>query len=526
MARPIAMAVTSAMALLVATSSWSQQAPPPNAYPPGKDFAGVAGSAAENARITALCGPNRNAQDGYDPAPAFPAQHRAQIVAGRQGYAVESIAKIERPWGLAFLPGGKMLVSFRNGGLRTVELNGKVSDLIVGAPAINNPRLGSGMYDVILDRNFARNRTIYLTYHTQAEGDDVAKGRVASARLSSDDKRLEQFKVLREGADIQPRRLIQARDGTLLILSAGVADNSTIHQDLKSQLGKVLRINTDGSVPKDNPFLTTADANPAVWALGYRDVHSAVIHPKTGELWVAENTPRGGDELNIFRKGRNYGFPIISYGRMNSGVLLNGGKTAQEGMEQPLYYWTPSIAPSGMDIYTGDKFPAWKGDIFIGALSGMQVVRLRMDGEKVVEEEKLLMDRCQRIKTVLQGPDGNIYILTDEAAPKQNELLRLVPARTMPPKRVKAEDPAPDRPVPLTADARTLAIGQDAYASACSACHGTKGEGRVGPPVAGRTDASEIVTVIAEGAGSMPPIRSLSADERQAVAKYIATLKP
>jgi glucose/arabinose dehydrogenase/cytochrome c553 len=516
------------MTLTAATAGWSQQqaAPAIPQFPPGPDFAGVAGSAAEHARITALCGPNRNAADGYSPAPAFPGQTRAPIVAGRQGYAVESVAKIDRPWGMAFLPNGRMLVSFRNGGLRIVSLDGTVSEPLAGAPQIVNPRLGSGMYDVILDRDFARNRTLYLTYHTQSPGDQAAMGRVVSARLSRDEKSLEGLKVLREGADIQPRRVVQARDGTLLVLSAGVADNNAIHQDLKSQLGKVLRINTDGSIPKDNPFTAVADANPAVWALGYRDVHSAVIHPATGELWVADNTPRGGDELNIFRKGRNYGFPVISYGRMNSGALLNGGKTAQEGMEQPLYWWTPSIAPSGMTFYTGNALPQWKGDLFIGAMSGMQLVRLRMDGEKVVEEEKLLLDRCQRIKTVVQGPDGYIYVLTDEAPPKQNEILRLVPARTMPTRRTAPTDPVPTRAVPRTAEDRTMALGQDAYASACAACHGVRGEGRVGPAVAGRTDASEIVAAIEHGVGSMPAIRSLNAQEREAVARYVATLKP
>jgi aldose sugar dehydrogenase len=510
---------------LTAPAGWSQQPAIPQ-FPPPPGFAGVAGTAQENARITALCGPNRNAQDGYDPAPAFPEQRRAPIKQELQGYAVERVATIDRPWSLAFLPSGRMLVSFRNGGVRVVEKNGKVSELIAGAPQIIEPRLGSGMYDVILDRNFARNRTVYMSWHTRAAPDAPAMGRIGSAKLSRDEKGFTDLKVLREGVDIQPRRIVQAKDGTILVLSAGVADNNALHQDLKSQLGKVLRINTDGSIPKDNPFIATIDANPAIWALGFRDVHSAVIHPRTGELWVAENTPKGGDELNIFRKGRNYGFPIISYGRMNSGALLNGGKTAQEGMEQPLYYWTPSIAPSGMEVYTGNAFPAWKNDIFIGALSGMQLVRLRMDGERVLSEEKLLMDRCQRIKSVNQGPDGFLYILTDENPPKQNELLRLVPARTVPPRRAAPTDPLPERPVPLTANDQLIADGQNAYASACAACHGSKGEGRVGPALAGRTDVAAIVAAISEGFGSMPAIRSLDAREREAVARYVGTMKP
>jgi glucose/arabinose dehydrogenase len=321
--------------------------------------------------------------------------------------------------------------------MRIVGRDGRVSELLKGVPEVYQRRIGTGMYDVVTDRDFAKNRTIYFTYHTKADADPVAMGRIAKARLSADEKSLEDVKVLREGADIQPRRIVQARDGTLLVLSTGdLADVGPDPQTLSSQAGKVLRIGADGQVPKDNPFLADKSANPAVWALGFRDIHAAVINPHTGELWVAENEPMGGDELNVMRKGRNYGFPVISYGRQNSGALINDGKTVQAGMEQPLYFWTPSIAPSGMLIYTGKAFPAWKNNVFISAMSGQQLVRLEMKGEKVAGEEKLLMDGCHRFKVVAQGPDGFIYLLTDEAAPKQNEILRLVPAKAPPTKIV------------------------------------------------------------------------------------------
>ena len=424
-----------ALALGAASGGWAQPAGPASIpqFPPGPGYAGVAGTAAENARIEALCGRNRNAADGYSPTPAFPGQTRAPLAKGKQGYAVQSLAKIERPFGMDFLPGGKMLVTFRNGGMRIVSPDGAVSDLLANVPEMVNPRLGSGMYDVAVDRDFARNRTIYFTYHTRAAGDAAAMGRIASARLSADGKSLEDVKVLREGVDIQPRRIVQARDGTLLIMSAGdLADVGPDPQTLSSQAGKVLRINHDGTIPKDNPFVHDPKANPAVFALGFRDIHAALIHPRTGELWVAENEPKGGDELDVVRAGKNYGLPVISYGRQNSGALINGGKTAQAGMEQPLYFWTPSIAPSGIAMYTGKAFPKWQGNLFIGAMSGQQLVRLEMSGEKVVAEEKLLMDRCQRMKVVKQGPDGNLYILTDEMAPAQNEVLRLVPASSVP----------------------------------------------------------------------------------------------
>jgi glucose/arabinose dehydrogenase len=430
-------ALAGVIALMSTSGGWAQPATAPiPQFKPGPDFAGVAGSPAEVARIAALCGPNRNANDGYAPTPAFPGQTKAPIVAGSQGYAVQSIAKIDRPFGMDFLPNGKMLVSFRNGGMRLVTSAGAVSDLLAGVPQMVQPRLGSGMYDVIADRNFARNRTIYFTYHTKFAADAAAMGRIASARLSADEKSLEDVKTLREAVDIQPRRIVQARDGTLLIMSAGdLADVGPAPQTLSSQAGKVLRINTDGTIPRDNPFVANAQANPAVWALGFRDIHAALIHPATGQLWAAENTPKGGDELNVIRSGKNYGMPVISYGRQNSGALINGGLTAQAGMEQPLYYWTPSIAPSGIMVYTGAAFPAWRQNIFVGAMSGQQLVRLQMKGERVVAEEKLLMDRCQRIKIVKQGPDGDIYILTDQMPPDQNEILRLVPARTVPPRR-------------------------------------------------------------------------------------------
>ena len=182
-----------------------------------------------------------------------------------------------------------------------------------------------------------------------------------------------------------------------------------------------MRIDTDGTIPKDNPFLSTPGANPAVWALGFRDIHGATLNPNTGELWVAENEPEGGDELNVMRAGKNYGFPLVSYGRQNSGALINDGKTAQEGLEQPLYYWTPSIAPSDITFYTGNAFPAWKDNVFITAMSGEQVVRLVMNGEKVVGEEKLLMDRCKRFKVVNKVIRFYLFAdRSDAACPKRD----------------------------------------------------------------------------------------------------------
>jgi aldose sugar dehydrogenase len=419
-----------ALALLLAlgaAGAASQPAPPapPPSFPPGPDYAGVAGSPEENARITALCGRNRNAADGYAPKPAFPGQTRAPGPSKRQPFAVETVAKIDRPWGAAFLPDGKMLVTIRAGGMRVVDTSGSVSEPLAGVPKIETARL-AGMYDLVLDRHFAKNRTLYFGYVTRSGAAGTPPvGRIVKARLSQDGRSLEDLVTLREGADIAPRRIVQLRDGTLLIASAEVASGGPNPQSLQSQIGKILRINTDGTIPKDNPYQANPEANPALYAVGFRDVHGLAVEPRTGQVWVAENTPMGGDELNLIRPGRNYGFPVISYGRENGGQLINGGRTAQDGMEQPVYYWNPSIAPSGLLFYTGSALPGWKGSAFIGAMSGQQLVRLEMRNGRVVGEEKLLLERCTRLKTVAQGPDGLIYILTDMP---QAEILRLVPA--------------------------------------------------------------------------------------------------
>ena len=372
------------------------------------------------------CGIPRNAADEYRPTPAFPGQTRAPRVSGKQPYKVEVVASgLAHPFGLAFLPSGRMLVTIRSGGIRTVSREGVVSEPLRGVPEITNPPRLGGMQDVIVDQGFAKNRTLYFSYAVSAEGGNGTLGRILSAKLAKDEKSIDDVKVLREGPML-PRRIVQARDGTLLILSAEVASGGPNPQSLQSLLGKVLRINGDGTIPKDNPYLQQSDADPALYAIGFRDQQGAALNPQTGELWTVENEPRGGDELNVVRAGKNYGFPLISYGRENNGNLINEGKTVQEGLEQPLYYWTPSVALSGMIFYTGNKLPGWKNNIFVGGLSGLQLVRLEMDGEKVVGEEKLLRDRCKRMRDVRQGPDGLIYVITDD---DNGEILRIAPEK-------------------------------------------------------------------------------------------------
>lgn len=417
------------LALLPGAGVWAQPASAPAAipsFPPGPDYAGVAGSAAENARITGLCGPNRNAKDGYFTPPAQPDQARARQVKSAAAFKVEVLAKLDRSVGMAFLPTGDLLISQRAGGLRVVDPKGVVSEPLKGTPEVAGP-MGTSNTGPVLDRDFAKTRILYYGYTTApAAKGQPPMGHVLKARLSADERGLEDVKTIYEAANFAPRRIVQARDGTLLIPSAEVASGGPNPQSLSDPRGKVLRINADGSIPKDNPFVKTAGANPALYALGFRDIQGAALNPATGELWVGENEPMGGDELNRIKSGANYGFPEISYGRQNSGALNNGGKTVQAGMEQPVYFWTPSIAPSGLTFYTGKAFPAWKGDVFVGAMSGMQLVRLQMKNGRVVGEEKLLLDRCKRTKDVSQGPDGLIYVITDETP---SEVLRLVPAK-------------------------------------------------------------------------------------------------
>ena len=425
-----------ATALTVAAAAYSQtpvplreppqprQAPQPTEHPERFGATSPADQLSDPS-----CGVPRNDADNYYAPPLYPDQSRAPRVTSTQKFKVEVLAHgLEHPWSFAFLPDGKVLLNIRAGGMRTVDKNGVVSAPLAGAPAIVDATLAA-MYDLRLDKDFAKNRTLYFGYVTKADGQGDPKraiGRVVRAKLSKDDKSLEDLTVIHEQLDFLPRRIVWAPDNTLFVTGGEVASGGPAMQSLQSERGKVLRINTDGSVPKDNPFLKTPGADPALYAIGFRDQEAAQINPKTGELWTVEDEPRGGDEMNVVKAGHNYGFPVISYGRENSGALINGGKTAQDGMDQPIYFWTPSIAPSGLTFYTGKALPGWTGSVFIGALSGEQLVRLEMKNGRVTGEEKLLRDRCKRIRDVRQGPDGLLYLITDE---QDGELLRLAPGK-------------------------------------------------------------------------------------------------
>jgi glucose/arabinose dehydrogenase len=314
-----------------------------------------------------------------------------------------------------------------SGHIYIVGKDGKPGEAFAGMPPnMFVARGAQSVYDAQVDRNFAANRTIYFTFAVLPEGVDATKWRnpthfhVASAKLGADDKTLENVKDLID-TEGTAAHLVQANDGTLLVTTTvpagpGIRSEDWMQpQELGSLMGKVLRINADGSVPKDNPFVGRAGARAEIYALGLRDDQGLAINPKTGRLWTSEHGPRGGDEINDIEKGKNYGFPVIGYGRDYSGKPINGDKTAQAGMEQPVYFWTPDIAPAGIAFYTGRMVPNWDGSLFVSALAGKDLVRLVLNGDRVVAEERLLGDLGARIRDVKQGPDGAVYVLTDGA---------------------------------------------------------------------------------------------------------------
>lgn len=331
---------------------------------------------------------------------------------------------LEHPWGLAFLPDGRMLVTERPGRLRIVGADGRLSEPVKGVPEVYETGQG-GLLDVALDPRFADNRLVYLSY-SEPDG-NVAGTAVARGKFAED--RLEEVEVIFRqqpkvsGPNHWGSRLVFAPDGTLFV-TLGERYERDRSQNLDEHLGKLVRINPDGSVPKDNPFLGRDGVRPEIFSLGHRNMQGAALHPRTQRLWILDHGARGGDEINIPEPGKNYGWPIITFGRDYSGQKIGEG-TSKPGLELPIYYWDPSIAPSGMAFYTGDRFPAWQGDLFVGALAGQLLARLELDGTRVMHEERLLKELGERIRDVRQGPDGLLYLLTDAS---DGRVLRIEPA--------------------------------------------------------------------------------------------------
>jgi glucose/arabinose dehydrogenase len=339
----------------------------------------------------------------------------------------ETFAKgLERPWALEFLPDGRIIVTERPGRVRIVDRDGRLSKPLDGVPRVL-ARSQGGLLDVALDPRFAENRLAYIAYAEPGEGNTagtaVARGRLAEGQLENVQVIYRQQPKV-EGGNHFGSRLVFARDGTLIVTQGDRFAYRERAQDLSSGIGKIIRINPDGSVPKNNPFAGRSGARPEIWSYGHRNVQSAAFHPQTGQLWTVEHGARGGDELNHPEAGKNYGWPVITYGVDYSGAKVGEG-TAKEGMEQPVYYWDPVIAPSGMIFYTGEAFPDWKGSILIGSLTPGLLVRLTLKDGKVAREERYLGDLKERIRDVQQGPDGLIYVVTDNS---NGRVVRIRPA--------------------------------------------------------------------------------------------------
>jgi glucose/arabinose dehydrogenase len=380
-------------------------------------------------------GMNVRPPNGVGQKPAFEGQTRAPEQKLNVAFDVVTVTEgLVNPWGLAFLPDGKMLVTEKPGRLRVVSADGKqMSEPVAGLPPVDARNQG-GLLDVALDPAFQKNQLIYWSYAEPGENGNnsaVARGRFVDGAAP----KVEDVQVIFHQAPALVStlhfggRLVFGRDGTLFVTlgDRSITEGRMQAQRLDGLLGKIVRINADGSVPKDNPFVGKEGVRPEIWSYGHRNIQAAALHPATGELWEVEHGTRGGDELNLARKGRDYGWPTIAYGIEYQGAPITGGIQQQEGMEQPVYYWDPVIAPSGMVFYTGKLFPAWQNSLSIGGLGSTNLVRLTLKGERVAGEERLLQDlqpQRERIRDVRQGPDGALYLLTDGA---KGRILKIVP---------------------------------------------------------------------------------------------------
>jgi glucose/arabinose dehydrogenase len=399
-----------------------------------------------------------------EPKPAFAGQTKAPAAPPSPPFDTQIVTEsLNAPWSLAFLPDGTFLVTENGGSMRVVKPDGSVSAPIEGLPGVRSVG-AEGLHEVVLDPDFSRNRMIYFTYLAPPLGEPagpwplenlyekvwaaplaerrtmkIGRERVARARLSDDARRLEAVEVIGDG--VGERRMVVAADGSLFISGAdrfwlyesdldGMEHPFLDNPDERRNFtGRVMHINRDGSIPRNNPWLSRSTVFPETWAHGFKDPEGLAFNPQSGELWLLDHGPQGGDEINIVRPGRDYGWPNVSYGKQyderqrdgRKNVAVGTGLTSMEGVEEPRYFWVPSIAPSGMMFYTGNLFPAWKGNLFVGAMAARHLVRLVLDGDSIVAEEKLLEGRDWRIREVKQGPDGAIYIFAG------NRLVRLAP---------------------------------------------------------------------------------------------------
>ena len=353
------------------------------------------------------------------------------VVAAAQSIRTEVVAgKLDHPWALTFVDNGRMLVTEKSGRMRIIAPDGKSGEPIAGLPEVDARGQG-GLLDVLADSGFARNRMVYFCYSEPAASGAGNSTALAAARLADDGKRLENLKVL---FSQKPKfasqahfgcRIVESPDGKLFLTLGDRFRRMQDAQTLDNHHGKVVRLNKDGTVPPDNPFVKNAGALPEIWSYGHRNLQGAAMGPD-GRFWTSEHGAQGGDEINRSEAGKNYGWPVITHGENYGGDPIGEGLTAKSGMEQPLHYWVPSIAPSGMVFLKSERYgKAWQGSLFIGSLKFRYLDRVEVRDGKVVKEEKLLQDVGQRIRDVREGPDGLLYVLTDAS---DGQLLRLVPA--------------------------------------------------------------------------------------------------
>lgn len=361
--------------------------------------------------------------------PAFADQTRAPIPQDSEDWKVETVAEgLEHPWALEFLPDGSMLVTERPGRLRHVAAEGSVSEPLEGVPEVDNRNQG-GLLDVAVSPDFESSRTIFLSF-SQPHEDGTNNTALARARLSQDHSALEELEIIFsqepavESTGHYGSRIVFEDENTLW-LAMGDRQGDPVRknaQDPTNHIGSVVRLHFDGSVPQDNPFVNHAENRPEIWSYGHRNIQAAERHPETGDLWTIEHGPRGGDELNLTEAGKNYGWPTISYGIEYRGGDVYEGRTEAEGMEQPVYFWDPVIAPSGMDFYSGEVFEAWQGDMFVGGLRSQRISRLILEDNRVIAEEWLEIG--SRVRDVKEGPDGFLYLVTDQT---DGQVMRIVP---------------------------------------------------------------------------------------------------
>jgi len=344
---------------------------------------------------------------------------------------VQTVASgLVHPWSLAFLPDGRMLVAERPGRLRIIAADGRLSPPLGNVPKVYAVSQ-AGLMDILLARDFAQSRTIFVCYAEAAEGG----GRIAvlRARLIEDESpRLDDVTVIfRQKGPVSRGlnigcRMVQAQDDNLFVTLGDHFGPKELAQKLDNHIGKIVRITPDGAAPADNPFIGNRGALPEIWAYGLRNAQGLVFNPADGKLWEQEHGPMGGDEINIIEKAQNYGWPRVSYGVNYDGTPVGSGKATMEGVTDPIWHWTPSIAPSGISFYTGDLIPGWKGSLLNGALKFELLSRLELKGDKILKEERLLQSMRERIRDVRQGPDGAVYLLTDNAS---GRILRIVLAK-------------------------------------------------------------------------------------------------